>query len=252
MKTFDFGENWLDYSRSINQNNLIEAKKSLEELIGKENFFGDFLDIGCGSGLFSIAAKELGFEKVVGIDISDNSIKAAKLNKEKFFSNGEVDFFKKSILNEDYASLGKFNVVYSWGVLHHTGDMYKAIKNAMDFVKINGLFVISIYNRHWSSLLWKKIKFIYNISPNFIKKIMVFVFYIVIFIAKFLVTFRNPFRKKRGMSFYYDVVDWVGGYPYEYASKNEIVSFFSKNNFKLVKYNKAIAPTGCNEFVFKK
>jgi 2-polyprenyl-6-hydroxyphenyl methylase/3-demethylubiquinone-9 3-methyltransferase len=81
---------------------------------------------------------------------------------------------------------------------------------------------------------------------------MIYFFYIVIVVAKFLVTFKNPFNKERGMNFYYDVIDWVGGYPYEYASRNQIENFLNKKGFKLIKFYQSQAPTGCYEYVFER
>lgn len=249
---FNFGKNWLDYSKTAKEENLEMMEESLINLIGLENIKDkNFLDIGCGSGLFSIAAKKLGAKKVVGIDILPDSIKSSEENKERF--NVQDIYFKQlSILDNQIRDLAKFDVVYAWGSLHHTGEMRKAIENTTHCVENNGLFVLAIYNKHWTSPIWKKIKCFYNISPKFIKSIMIFAFYYIIATAKFLVTRQNPFQKKRGMNFYYDIIDWLGGYPYEYASKDEIVDFVSKYEFKLIKFNKANVPTGCNEFVFKK
>lgn len=252
---FDFGVNWKDYSmNSLDDVRFSEAIKSLRGLIGEESLKNkSFLDIGSGSGIFSLAAKKLGASKVVGFDLSPNSVNAAYLNKKKFAKNEDISFYEQSILSESYEKFGKFDVVYSWGVLHHTGKMWEAIDNSIKLVKDKGLFVLAIYNKHWSSLAWRLIKYVYNVSPKFVQKMMIQVFYYVIALAKFIVTGKNPFKKKRrGMNFYYDVIDWVGGYPYEFASKDEIKNYIEKRGFRLIKFNKAEVPTGCNEFVFEK
>ncbi len=54
------------------------------------------------------------------------------------------------------------------------------------------------------------------------------------------------------MDFFYDVVDWIGGYPYEYASISEIDDMLTNLGFKCTKMIPAKLPTGCNEFIFKK
>jgi len=249
---FNFGKNWLNYSKTVRNKDLEIMKESLINLIGLENIEDKtFLDIGCGSGLFAIAAKKLGAGKVVGVDILPDSIKSSKENKERF-NVQNIEFKQLSILDNQIETLEKFDVVYAWGSLHHTGEMWKAIENSICFVKDGGLLVLAIYNKHWTSPIWKRIKCFYNISPKFIKLIMIFTFYYLVAIAKFLVTQKNPFRKKRGMNFYYDIIDWLGGYPYEYANRDEIVDFVGKYEFKLVQFNKASVPTGCNEFVFRK
>ena len=80
---------------------------------------------------------------------------------------------------------------------------------------------------------------------------MVGVLYPVIWMAKFIVA-GYPKKKSRGMDFYYDVIDWIGGYPYEYASIEEVDEIMSALGFKKVKLIPANVPTGCNEFVFRR
>lgn len=253
MRQFNFGKNWKNFSRmSLTDDTFRDAQESLRALVGEVIPGSSFIDIGSGSGIFSIAAHLLGAKKVVGLDISSDSIEIAKENKDRFAPNSDISFIQGSILENEIARdlAQKFNIVYSWGVLHHTGDMWRAIENTMELVATNGLFVIAIYNKHWSSPLWWCIKYIYNIVPRLIQKLMIWKFYLIIYLAKFLVTFKNPLKKGRGMNFYYDVVDWLGGYPYEYASKKEIVHFFSKHGFDLITYIPPGTPIACHQLVF--
>ncbi len=251
---FNFGKNWQRFSETSLDNRKFErALSSLEQLIGPEKIKNStFLDIGCGSGIFAIAASLAGAKKVVGIDISRESIEASINNKKKFANQSAVDFFHKSIFDDDIPQMGKLDIVYSWGVLHHTGKMWKAIDIASKLVAPHSLFVIAIYNKHWSSGTWKLVKRFYNAMPKFIQWLMVWIFYIIIAAAKLVVTRKNPFKKRRGMSFYYDVIDWLGGWPYEYAGREEIINHLEKKGFKCVKFVKPPVPTGCNEFVFLK
>lgn len=254
---FNFGDNWRAFSeKSLDAERLEQAVVSLDELIGREKIKGGtFLDIGCGSGIFAIAASLIGAGKVIGIDISQESITTSMKNKVWFAPDKEIDFLHKSIFDKDMHELGPFDIVYSWGVLHHTGDMSRAIEIASGMVAphAESLFVIAIYNKHWSSGIWKLIKRLYNSVPKFLQRGMIWTFFLVIAAAKFAVTRRNPFRKKkRGMSFYYDVVDWVGGYPYEYATTDRIVTLVEAQGFTCTKVVEAGVPTGCNEFVFRR
>jgi len=252
---FNFGDNWQKFSdNSLDNLKFEQASNSINQLIGYDKIKGStFLDIGCGSGIFAIAASLAGAKKVVGIDISKQSILASTNNKKKLAEKNTIDFLHKSIFDDDIAKLGLFDIVYSWGVLHHTGKMWEAIDAASRLVDDNSLFVIAIYNKHWSSRTWNLIKKFYNAAPTLIQKLMIWIFYAVIAIAKLIVTRKNPFKKKkRGMNFYYDVIDWVGGYPYEYAEKDEIVQHMEKLGFKCIKFVPAQVPTGCNEFVLLK
>jgi SAM-dependent methyltransferase len=254
-RAFNFGANWQRFSQgSLDSLKFEEAFNSLDQLIGHEKIKGSsFLDIGCGSGIFAIAVSLAGAGKVIGIDISRESIAASISNKERFANQNIIDFFHKSIFDDGILQLGKFDIVYSWGVLHHTGDMWRAIDIASQLVSPNSLFVIAIYNKHWSCKAWKAIKWSYNTVPAIIQRLMIWIFFIIIAMAKLIVTRKNPFKKqKRGMSFYYDVIDWVGGYPYEYADKDEVINYVERLGFKCIKFVKPTVPTGCNEFVFLK
>lgn len=254
---FDFGQNWKDFSvKSLDQQKFDDACKSIADLLPKSAIEGrDILDIGCGSGIFATAFLALGANSVVGTDINQKSIETALANKDRFLSGikdrNKLQFFVDDILNSNIGNK-KFGIVYSWGVLHHTGNMKRAISHASNFVSEGGSLVIAIYNKHWSSKAWLLIKYFYNISPDFLKKFFIYLFTPIIYIAKFLVTRKNPLSKERGMDFYYDIIDWIGGYPYEYASVAEVTDLIEKNRFSLLKVIQAGVPTGCNEFVFIK
>jgi 2-polyprenyl-6-hydroxyphenyl methylase/3-demethylubiquinone-9 3-methyltransferase len=73
----------------------------------------------------------------------------------------------------------------------------------------------------------------------------------VIYIAKWIVTRENPRQQLRGMDFFYDVVDWVGGYPYEYASQEDVMNLIKPLGFDCVRHWPHQVPTGCNQFVFR-
>jgi 2-polyprenyl-6-hydroxyphenyl methylase/3-demethylubiquinone-9 3-methyltransferase len=54
------------------------------------------------------------------------------------------------------------------------------------------------------------------------------------------------------MSPWRDVVDWVGGYPFEVARPEEIFEFFKSKGLVLGKFKTCGGGHGCNEFVFEK
>ncbi|MCK4401029.1 GT4 family glycosyltransferase PelF [bacterium] len=249
--SFSFGENWLRYIKTFNKENLREARLSLQELLGIKTLKGkSFIDIGCGSGIFSLAAIDMNAQKVISLDNDQKSVESCNIIKRRndakhwFILNG-------SILDKDFFNnLGKEDIVYAWGVLHHTGNMWKAIDSSAKLVKKEGLFALAIYNRHWASGFWLKFKKLYNSRGKVIQKIMVLSIFLPRVLTR-LMKLKHPFREKRGMSIYYDAIDWAGGFPYEYADFDEIVSFLKKRGFILINGIQTKS-MGCNQFVFKR
>lgn len=257
--SFSFGRNWKNYSRLVSQTSIELAAKSLRRLFHKSQFSGlTFLDIGCGSGLFSLAARSLNAAKVVSIDYCSHSVECTQSLIQKFKGVGSEEnenvVVQASVLDtKKMHSLGQFDLVYSWGVLHHTGNMWKAIENAACCTKGGGLFSIAIYNECGLAPFWLKVKRAYNKSPAVIKWLMNVGLYSVVLLAK-LGKGQNPFRRnERAMTAWYDVVDWLGGLPYEWASQEAIISFVTQLGFSL----EGIWPVqgfshGCNEFTFRR
>jgi 2-polyprenyl-6-hydroxyphenyl methylase/3-demethylubiquinone-9 3-methyltransferase len=255
IAVFKFGENWASFSKNLDEARIEEAKQSLKKLFGEHKLTGkSFLDIGCGSGLFSIAAARLGACPVLGLDVDPVSVSTSQSNAARWLADSsEISFRQLSVLDAgQMRALGTFDVVYSWGVLHHTGEMTSALMNAAERVSADGDLMIAIYNRHWSSLPWKWIKWLYNHAGKVGQRLLVWVFVPVIFLAKWLVTLRNPLRMQRGMDFMHNIVDWVGGYPYEYASVEEMKAMLGTLGFEVLRVFPAKVPTGCNEFVCRR
>ncbi|MEI8344787.1 MAG: class I SAM-dependent methyltransferase [Candidatus Omnitrophota bacterium] len=255
-KRFDFGVNWQSYSQSsLTPEHFERALESLKSLFQLENFGGgSFLDVGCGSGIFSIAAKRLGAGSVLGVDISEHSVRTSAGNaKAMNIPATEIRFEQMDVLDgRRFDALGQYDYVYAWGSLHHTGCMWEAIDAACRRVKPGGVFALAIYNRNFSSGFWKQIKRFYNQGPRVLQKPMIAVFGGMIFAGKWIYTRQDPRRMHRGMDFYHDVVDWVGGYPYEYASRRQVIEHVAKHGFIMTHCVPAHIPLANNQFVFRR
>jgi 2-polyprenyl-6-hydroxyphenyl methylase/3-demethylubiquinone-9 3-methyltransferase len=263
---FKFGQNWENFLSVFNEDRIIEAERSLKEMLEVEDLKEtSFLDIGSGSGLFSLAARRLGAE-VHSFDYDPMSVACSVELKRRYFPNDTNWRIEKGdVLDQNFlTSLGRFHIVYAWGVLHHTGAMYQAMENIIPLVQEGGELFISIYNDQGIvSRCWRGIKKFYNLSPRPTQWI------ILIGVGTFLqfstavirlMRGQNPLpfkewannTKGRGMSIWHDLVDWVGGYPFEVAKPSEIINFYNQRGFLLLKLKTRGKHLGCNEFIFIK
>ena len=222
-----------------------------------------FLDIGSGSGLFSLGAIRLGAAVVHSFDYDRDSVACTQSVKDRFAPDAAHWVVERGdVLNSSYIDkLGLWDVVYSWGVLHHTGDMWRAVANAAALVAPGGCLYIALYNdQGWLSRFWHGIKKFYVRAPRWVQRIMNVAFFIafsgLLFVLD-LARLRNPLMRhngtaRRGMTLYTDVVDWIGGYPFEVARVADVLAFMSDRGFLLDKLIDVGFRQGCNEFVFVK
>lgn len=262
---FSFGKNWQDFLKSLNDEKIENAKKSLVDFLGSKEEIKNktFVDIGCGSGLFSLAAYRLGASKIVSVDADEFSIACTRYLRKKESDPKNWEIKQGSALDENFIeSLGQFDIVYSWGVLHHTGNMYSALSNTSTIVSPQGVFYLAIYNRNNNRLkegtsnFWLRLKRFYNRSGVLVKKFMEYM-YISYFFLGLLILLKNPFeyikeyKSNRGMNWRNDIIDWLGGYPYEFAGPDEIINFFGNKDLlcKKLTYREGI---GCSEYLFIK
>lgn len=259
---FAFGENWKAYLEHVGEDRVTAAIASLEDMLGPGFLRGrTFVDIGCGSGLFSLAALRLGASRVVSFDYDEGSVEAARGMKARFFPSADNWTIERgSVLDPEFVpGLGRFDCVYSWGVLHHTGDMWRAVKAAAGMVKPGGFLFIALYNHQGAATaFWKAVKVFYNRLPGPLRPVYVLLFFLRFWLpasvrdllrGRPFATLRS-YRGRRGMSAWHDVVDWVGGLPFETASVEDVNSFCASLGFSPVKVRRERGH-GCNEFVFR-
>jgi len=264
---FAFGENWTRFLAVLDDKRIDEAVASLKDKLEIDSLEGKtFLDIGSGSGLFSLAARKLG-ARVHSFDFDPNSVACtAELKKRYFPGDNNWIVQEGSALDHEFvSSLGQFDIVYSWGVLHHTGQMWKGLENAAIPVAPDGKLFVAIYNDTGTqSLRWRWIKKTYNQLPRLLRSP-----FAMLAIApdemksairatiklrpdQYIRSWTNYDQNNRGMSRWHDIIDWVGGYPYEVATPEEIFDFYRKRGFTLTKLKSGKVGLGCNEFVFQK
>jgi 2-polyprenyl-3-methyl-5-hydroxy-6-metoxy-1,4-benzoquinol methylase len=272
---FEFGANWRRFLETVDESRIDAAVISLRQMLGVESLVERrFLDVGSGSGLFSLAAQRLG-AGVHSFDYDPQSVACTREMKRRFAPDADdwtID--QGSALDAEYlAGLSPADVVYSWGVLHHTGDMWTAIDLVSQRVNPGGRFWLAIYNDQGRTTSdWIRIKRCYQALPTFLRPLLVTIIGGCLLTHRLmraagsslvhLLTLGNPltpFRSlaekaqspdPRGMSRWYDLVDWVGGWPFEVARPEQVIGFLAERDFALQSLRTVGGRMGCNEFVF--
>jgi SAM-dependent methyltransferase len=259
---FAFGANWAQFLKVLNDERINMAEASLKRMLQVDDLRGmRFIDVGSGSGLFSLAARRLG-ARVHSFDYDSQCVACtAELKRRYFQDDSEWVVEEGSILDKEYIDrLSEFDVVYSWGVLHHTGDMWQALNNVSQLA-FGGRLFISIYNDQGRrSRLWLRVKRLYNTMPSPLRWLVLYPSWMVlwgpitlvdILRAKPFHTWRNYAEQgARSMHPWHDLVDWVGGLPFEVARPEEIFDFYREKDFQLDRLVTCGGGLGCNQFVF--
>lgn len=257
---FRFGENWAVYADLVDERRIRDAMESVRRLVG--DLKGKtFLDIGSGSGLFSLAALRLGAKQVLAIDLDAMSVETTrKLLAQQAGASWRAE--QMSVFELETEVPEQFDIVYSWGVLHHTGDMWRAIDCASRMVADQGLLAIALYERTPLCGAWTVEKRIYRKLPKLLQTI-VRAAYMTAWGAGMLAKGHNPWRRlkqghERGMDVAHDAHDWLGGYPYQSTRPQEVEPFLRERGFS----RQTVVPwpvrlrglfgSGCTEYVFRK
>jgi SAM-dependent methyltransferase len=262
---FEFGKNWSSYSGLIDDEKVAEAVRGLERLAGPGGLAGkSFLDIGCGSGLHSLAALRLGASRVVAVDLDPHSVATTRAVLEKHAGAAAWEAREQSVFTLSPDELGTFDVVYAWGSLHHTGDMYGAMRRAAGMVAPGGMFIVALYRKTRLCRLWTIEKYVYTHAPRWFQRVLRGCYITAMRLAFFVV--RRDFQKYRadygrsfrGMDYDHDVHDWMGGYPYQSISPRQAnafrqeIGFEPLREFALPRTPMGIFGSGNDEYVWRR
>ena len=262
---FAFGANWTRFLTLLDDERIGEAEMSLRQMLGVNTLSGKrFLDIGSGSGLFSLAARRLNAQ-VYSFDYDTQSVACTQELRRRYCPDDTHWHIEQgSVLDVGYVSqLGRFDVVYSWGVLHHTGAMWLGIENAIGRVSEGGVLFIAVYNdQGLKSHMWWLVKYLYNKLPRPLNTVYAYSLGLaanVLNILKYTLKLKPmvairpllDYKRSRGMSMMHDLVDWIGGFPYECA-RYDVLSEYMKARGFVCERGKEATSLGCHEMVFRK
>jgi 2-polyprenyl-6-hydroxyphenyl methylase/3-demethylubiquinone-9 3-methyltransferase len=262
---FEFGANWAQFLKVLDDDRIRLAEQSLVRMLGVPNLTGKrFLDVGSGSGLFSLVARRLG-ATVRSFDFDPQSVACTAELRRRYF-DGDPDWTVEqgSVLDREYLqTLGPWDIVYSWGVLHHTGAMWQALENVSSLVRPGGTLFIAIYNhQRVMTPVWTWVKRTYNKLPPAMRWIILGPALVRLWAPRTIYDLLRgkPFytwrhyaeRSARGMSAWRDLIDWVGGYPFEVAKPEQIFNFYRDRGFALQNMVTCGGGLGCNEFVLQR
>ena len=261
---FEFGKNWEQFSGLVDETRIADASNRLASLLRSNDLSGrSFLDIGCGSGLHSLAALRMGAARVVAIDLDPHSVATTRAVLERFAPGQQALVKEMSAFDLASRPFGEFDVVYSWGVLHHTGAMWDALANVDVCVAPGGTLFIALYDDQGAkSRFWWWVKRVFVALPRPLRVpwalLVTIPFEVRIFLKWTLsgqfgrwVESWTHYESVRGMSRWYDMIDWMGGFPFEVAKPIDVERFYHERGYR----TRLVHPTGgagCVEYVFEK
>ncbi|WP_234981612.1 class I SAM-dependent methyltransferase [Fontimonas thermophila] len=265
---FAFGENWRHYADGIDERHIEQAIAGLRRLFGDAPLTGKrFLDLGCGSGIHAAAAVRLG-ATVTALDRDATCVATTRAVLQRFCPEHTAIVERADILTLTPETFGRFDYVYSWGVLHHTGDLRGALRRACALVAPQGLLAIAIYKKSWLCWAWALEKRWYTerASPRarrWAQRLYQAAWRLNLTLKGIdYNTYVREYPRARGMRFETDVADWLGGWPYESATRSQIEAWVGREGFTLVHCNVSPSRLGgrtlglfgtrCDEFVFRR
>jgi 2-polyprenyl-3-methyl-5-hydroxy-6-metoxy-1,4-benzoquinol methylase len=265
---FAFGKNWASYADGIGELQVSSAVANLRRLLGGDDLTGRrVIDIGCGSGIHSLAALRLGAAEVVAVDIDEDSVATTTALLRRAAPLERYRVAKASVFDLDPATWGTFDVVYAWGVLHHTGDLATALDRVSTLVAPGGLLIVALYRKTWLCGFWRLEKRWYAHTSPAGQRIARTIYRRLIALdlrlkGRRLDKYASTYVGNRGMDLDHDIHDWLGGYPYQSVLPTEMTAAVTKLGFAMVRSfvsrgpllhvfgrNLGLLGSGCDEYV---
>lgn len=264
---FQFGRNWRSYAENLSDLEIDDATEAMGKLLGTDTLADrSFLDIGCGSGIHALAALRLGATRVMALDIDPDSVDTTRRLLARHAPGHVVEIRVASIFGSEGIERASYDVVYSWGVLHHTGRMHEALRRSAVLVRPGGTFAFALYRKTWCCPLWTLEKRWYRDAGERARRLARSTYVNIVRLGMLLTghSYRRYLeqypRRNRGMDFMHDVHDWLGGFPYESISAAEVDEFMRALGFEQIRRSvrtdllsrSGVLGSGCDEYVYRK
>ena len=181
------------------------------------------LDGGCGSGMVSVAFATLGAD-VTGVDVTRQCVENGRKNAQRF--GVECRFIQADLVTLSLDD--QFDIIYTWGVLHHTPDAEASFHSLATHLKEDGDIIIAVYLRTPLSGFWNSIRVFYQRSPSMLKTVTrktTAALLAGVDMAKRLVGGRQRYMM-RGTSNEEIVNDWFGVPHRTFHSYDEVYKWF--------------------------
>lgn len=274
---FEFGENWSKFiAQNFSEAMVTQSRNALCRFLHMPTLKGlSFLDIGSGSGLSSLAAWRAGAKNIISFDFDPLAVQTTQNLRSHVGNPDNWKIMQGDVLDTSFIhSLPRFDIVYSWGVLHHTGHMYDGVRNAAYSCKPSGLLALALYSytAYANGMAcglpgpeeWLEIKRRYLHAGKLRRRFMELDYLWRCHcaspngnlkeVAKGLGEIWNHWRdydsSGRGMDFWTDIRDWLGGWPMEFADESELCRQVQNDGeFSLLRMNTG---EGNTEFLFRR
>lgn len=217
-----YKDHWTDYPLELKG-----VLKHLEELFPEGVKGKRVLDGGSGSGMVSVAFALMGAD-VTGVDITPKCVENGYKRAEHY--GVKCKFINESLVTLDLSN-EHFDIIYSWGVLHHTEDARQSFFSLARHLREGGEIIVAVYLKTKISWFWNFARIFYQNAPTVFKTIFLNIGSVFLNIVDLFrkIIFNKERYMMRGTNNKEILNDWFGVPHRTFHSYNEVFKWFDEN-----------------------